>query len=307
MPPTEIGQPIAMLLRRRLCATGPAHPDPEIPLPLEVELPGGGRATLTQRQHPGDYVLTIEQPVVRSGLELVRNTRAYRLTESGEKVEVPKVRVAPHAVSGEYDAEDVFDALSLLTDAPFTRYSSFDAPDELVPESADDVELLDANFGTREVYQVLGATIHGRTFYEAVTPELVAALLPRRAGLQLYAETLHLATPQARYRDFWRILESAFASADRPLLELLAQFPPLLEIDVTFDELRTLHAYRGRASHAQSRRGVSELRHVRTFTSEHEGRLKCIAERVLMTKKEWGSRSLAVNELARLRSWIGPP
>lgn len=56
----------------------------------------------------------------------------------------------------------------------------------------------------------------------------------------------------------------------------------------------------------ESRSGVLELRHVRSFTSEHEGRLKCIAERVLVTKKDWGSRSLAVAELARLRSWIGP-
>jgi hypothetical protein len=150
------------------------------------------------------------------------------------------------------------DALGLLTDAAFSRYSSFDEPDELVPESPDDVELLDT-IGTREVYQSLGATHHGRTFHESVTRESVAALLPKRAGLHLYAEALHLATPQARYRDVWRILESAFAASDQALL---ARFPPLADINVTLDEVKELHVYRGRASHAQSRSGVSELRHI---------------------------------------------
>jgi hypothetical protein len=297
---------MTMLLQQRLCAIGPAKPDPAIPLPLEVALPGGGRATLTQRQRAGDYLLTIEQAVDPAGLELVRNTRSYRRTARGEEVEIPKVRVAPEALTAQHDAEDVLDALSLLTDAPFNHYASFDEPDELVPETEEDVELLDKTFGTREIYQPLGVTIHGRTFHEPVTPELIRALLPKRAGLQLYAEALHLATPQARYRDFWRILESAFGTADRPLLELLAQFPPLKEMDVTLDELKELHVYRGRASHAQSRSGVSELRHVRAFATEREGRLKCIVERVLMTKRDWGSRSLAIDELARLRSWIGP-
>lgn len=294
------------MIRRRVCARGPADSRPEIPLPLEIALPGGGRAALTQRERAGDYLLTIEQTVEPAGLELVRNTRSYQMTDSGEQVEIPQVRVAPEAVTGEYDAEDVFDALSLLTDAPFSRYSPFDERDELVPESPADIELLDSTFGTREVYQPLSGAIRTRTFHEPVTPDLVAALLPKRAGLNLYAEALHLATPQARYRDFWRILESAFATTDRPLLDLLARFPPLTELGVTFEELKELHAYRGRASHARSRSGVTELRHVRAFTTEREGRLRCLVERVLMTKKDWGTRSLAVAELAGLRAWVGP-
>jgi hypothetical protein len=98
--------------------------------------------------------------------------------------------------------------------------------------------------------------------------------------LQIYAEALQLRTPQARYRDFWRVLESAFGAKGRPLLELLAQFQPLQQIDVTLAEFQELHVYRGRASHAESRKGVAELRRVRGFTMEREGRLKCFAERV---------------------------
>jgi hypothetical protein len=296
-----------MLLRRRICARGPANPDPAIALPFEVELPGGGRATLTQRREAGDYLLTTEQTVDPSGLELVVNTRRYRTNDEGEKIELAQVRVAPTAIVGDYDAEDVLDTLSLLTGSPFTRYRSLDEPDELVPESPDDLELLDTTFGTRDLFHTLTARTRVRTFHEPITPELVCALLPKRAGLHLYAEALHLATAQARYREFWRILESAFAAQDRVLLELLAQFQPLQEIGVTLDELKELHVYRGRASHAKSRSGVAELRLVRNFTSEREGRLKCIVERVLVTKPDWGSRSLAVAELARLRSWIGGP
>jgi len=296
-----------MLLRRRLCATGPTDPRPEIPLPLTVDLPGGGgTATLGPRERPGDYVLTIDQRVDLSGLKLEVHTRFYRPGPNGEKIEQPQVRVSSTAVAAEYEGEEIFDALSLLTDAAFNRYGSLDEPTELIPESADDVALLDSTFGTREVFRLTGATIHGRTFHEPISSELVVALLPKRAGLQIYAEALQLSRPQARYRDFWRVLESAFGAKGRALLELLAEFPPLREIDVSLAELRELHAYRGRASHAESRKGVAELRDVRMFTMEREGRLKCLAERVLMTKRDWGSRSPAVAELAVLRSWIGP-
>jgi hypothetical protein len=102
-----------MLLRRRQCTGGPTNPDPEIPLPLEIGLPGGGTAILAEREKPGDYVLTIVRTVSRSGLELVAKSGSYRENEDGELVGLPQVRVNPDAVEGEYDAQDVFDALSL--------------------------------------------------------------------------------------------------------------------------------------------------------------------------------------------------
>ncbi len=134
-----------MLLRRRVFATG-LPPPTEIPDPLQVELPGGGRATLTQRAEPGDYLLTIEESVDSSQLELEPASGFYRTSASGERVDLPRVRVPADAVAGEYGAEDLFDALSLLTDEPFTLYSVPLEPDELVPESAGDIELLDATF-----------------------------------------------------------------------------------------------------------------------------------------------------------------
>jgi len=244
-----------MILRRRVCAAGPPEPDPEIPLPFVVDLPGGGTATLAHRKRPGDYLLTIDKSVAPTGLALVERTGSFRRGADGEDVELPKVHVTPDAVAGDYVAGDVFNALALLVSSPFSLYSSFDEPDELVPESVEDAKLLDEEFGTREVYGPLNAIIQARTFHEPVTPELVASLLPKRAGLHLYAEALRLATPSARYREFWRILESAFGAADAPLLNLLANFSPLREMGFSRAELKDLHTYRGRASHAQSRSG----------------------------------------------------
>ncbi|MBM2824012.1 MAG: hypothetical protein HW413_2758, partial [Thermoleophilia bacterium] len=70
----------------------------------------------------------------------------------------------------------------------------------------------------------------------------------------------------------------------------------------TRDELENLREFRGRASHAESRDGTDELRRVRTTVAESEHRLKSLVERVITTKKDWGSRSAAVEDIVSLRA-----
>jgi len=81
-----------MLLRHRMCVTGPAAPDPELPIPLVVDLPGGGTATLTEGSGPGDFRLTIEKTVDLSSLAL-RPARARAIAAA---TTAPKLRSSCH-------------------------------------------------------------------------------------------------------------------------------------------------------------------------------------------------------------------
>jgi hypothetical protein len=250
--------------------------------------------------------LRVERKVDSTGLTLRKQTGTTRLDPSGKQVDVPMIEVDSAAVAGFESADDIAAVLSFPTDKYFMVYSSLPEHDELVPETEEDEALLDS-FGTKEVWAPLSATVQVRTFHEPITPELVAALLPRHVGLQLYAEAIRHQSAAARYRDLWRVLESAFGLKGAGLVRALADFPPVQELEFTEEELEQLRLLRGGASHAESRAGIRELRRVRAEASEREGRLNTLVERVILTKKEWGSKTDEVEELARLQSWMGPP
>ena len=54
------------------------------------------------------------------------------------------------------------------------------------------------------------------------------------------------------------------------LVEALATYRPGQELDFTIEELKELHIFRGAASHAESRRGIAELKRVQEQVSERE-------------------------------------
>lgn len=290
-----------MILREFWGLEGPSADSIVLDLPLAVLLPGG-TATLEAGDRSGGYLLRLERSVGPESLRLRRDTRTRR---EGSEDEIAMIEVDRAGWEGADTALDVAGALSFLTDQAFT-VSRPPLDDELVPETTEDEAVLE-RLGTREVWLGLSSNPQIRTFVEPVTPELVAALLPKAVGLRLYADAIRQGSDTARYRDLWRVLESAFTLQDDELIAALAAYPPATDLEFDADELRELLVLRGRASHARSRTGRRELRQVRADVLQREGRLKSLVERVLMTKTEWGSRSAAVQELSPLRAWVGRP
>jgi len=141
--------------------------------------------------------------------------------------------------------------------------------------------------------------------YEVGDPA-IDKLLTRRVGMHLYYEALQLDRPVARFRELWRILESAFGTTNDRLVNRLADFQTSTELEFTKRELKELLILRGRASHSSSRAGLKELREVTLQVLRRLGRLRCLAEQVILTKKHWGKDSLEVERLGRFaRTW--PP
>jgi hypothetical protein len=111
----------------------------------------------------------------------------------------------------------------------------------------------------------------------------------------------------AQFREFWRVLESAFGVLDEELVAAVTNFPPAQAMEFRADELRQLLILRGRASHAASKGEVHELTRVERECSQRLPRLKNLAERVIATKATWGYPTAGVNELLPLTAYIGPP
>ena len=197
----------------------------------------------------------------------------------------------------------VLHILSFLTDIPI-RYAYKLGGDSLVAESSDDAEFLDS-FETQRIHLEATSTPSTRSFsLPSVDTETLKSLATKELGLALYAQALLIQEPIAAYREFWKLLESAFGATDKKLICYLSDFAPAQQLGFTSDELRQLHTLRGRASHAASRSGVEEHRSVFAETTRRLPRLKCLAERIILTKKMWGIRATGTDVLTSLTGYI---
>jgi hypothetical protein len=262
-------------------------------VPLQLTLPDG---TVISVSAPGDDSPKIELVLVTS-IDVSQLYISVSELPPGERT-----LVAPEVQYLRDVASDFAGALSFLTDSALVPRSPKAA---LLPDSTDDEELLRSH-----PYPVDDGTI--RTVHAliraidpaAISRERLLKLLAKQEGLHLYREALRLETPVAQYRELWRLLESAFGCQDEELAQRLADYPPAVALRFTIAELRKLLIIRHRTSHAATRAGLAELRSASSQAAKLLDRLKCLAERVLVTKASWGAPTLEVDELSPLANYF---
>jgi hypothetical protein len=269
-------------------------------MPLAVELGENARAVFDRPADDDSLRVTVDHPVDPSALALERKTGSYEILPSGERRDIAAVRVPGSSGIG---LSDVTAALTFLTDVPFTL--SPIRPPELVPETDEDTAVLD-EFGTRQIFRETSAQVGIRTFSVVIDADTIRALIPKAVGLRLYADAMAVNSDVARYRELWRVLESAFRLQEKALVSALASYPPAQQLGFTKTELNELKALRGRVSHAETSRGLDEILRARDLARERGDRLKSLVERVIVTKKTWGAPSLGVHELTPAVSWVAP-
>lgn len=193
--------------------------------------------------------------------------------------------------------------LSFLLEAPIEAASLLNEEDLIAESEADEQRLRELGSLAPFVELHTRLSIHVPRFqsFDAATLD---KLLSREVGLALYSDALRLSTPIGRFRELWRLLESAFGQKDSDLLASLANYPPAVNLEFDHEELRELHILRGRASHAESSAGLDEYHIVSQRVEDLLPRLECLAEEVLLTKKTWGTRGLAVERLSPLRTYV---
>jgi len=270
----------------------------DLELPLAVELGEGAHAEFA-RDANDPLRLTVDRPVDRSALTLEPHS-GFSEVRNGQKRELPAVRVPGNPTIAPID---VTAALTFLTDVPF-MVSGVGRP-ELVPGTDKDLATLD-DFGTRQVYVETRAQLGIRTSQPPIDGEMIRALIPKTVGLRLYADAMAVSSGMAKYREFWRVLESAFRLQNRDLVAALASYPPAQELGFAEPELRQLKVLRDQASHAATKGGLKEILRVGDLADQRSERLKSLVERVILTKETWGSPDPRVHELLPAAAWVGP-
>lgn len=261
----------------------------EFPETFELE-PG---LTLTLKSDDNSIELILRERIRNEQL-----TPAIQLREvSWDTTEEQRcVDVSGDRASVQLLASDVVAGLSVLLERPLSLFSSAQ-PDRIVPEDLADEEKI-AELGADKLRFGLRAGLP--TSFQSrggITEQHICDLMPRTPGLHLYADALKNTVTTASYRDYWRVLESAFNKIDDHLIPLLVQYPPVVELGFDETELRNLHTLRGRASHASSRSGLDEIREVNKLCETNLPRLRELAKRVITTKRSWGYPTLGVNEV----------
>ncbi len=262
-------------------------------LPLQFTLPDG---TLIVVSEPGDDPQKVELALLTS----VDISQLY--ISASEEPSVQRMLVAPEIQYLRDMASDFASGLSFLADSALVPRSPRAT---LLPDNQDDEELLRSHSypvddGTVRTLHVLIRTLDPGSF----TQERFTKLLAKREGLHLYREAMRLETPVAQYREFWRLLESGFGCKNEKLIRLLAHYPPAVELGFTRNELRKLLTVRHRISHGLTKAGIRELRLASIEAAKLLDRLKCLAERVLVTKSSWGASNLNVDELSALANYF---
>lgn len=202
-----------------------------------------------------------------------------------------------------YFLSDMVNIVSFLLDAPI-RVSHRIGFDQLIPETEEDRLKLES-FGTSQVFQQTYVSLSTRSFsLSTIADDALETLYQRRVGIALYRQALLLQEPIGVFREFWKILESAFGAKGSQLIQLISSYQPATELGFTNQELQELQILRGRSSHAESRSGISEFQFVNQHVSKVLPRLKCLVEQVIVTKRTWGVPSLGTERLAEVSSYI---
>jgi hypothetical protein len=239
----------------------------------------------------------LEGPVDRETLRVTDQRTLLSGETVPQGIDLPEMSDFADEIAG------VANVIAFVADVPvlMARCSHLDA---LVSEDAQDQELF-AKLGTRELDKTMRSLVSLRTFTPGdLRSDYLDVLLARRPGVALYAHALLTNDSRGRFCEFWRVLESAFGAADDKLVQCLAGFDGAKELEFTVPELKGLLTLRGRASHANSRRGLKEIRDVGRETATQLPRLKCLVERVILTKKSWGTKALGVDPLSRLAGYV---
>jgi hypothetical protein len=292
-----------MLLHTVYTVVTPANKDLGLVLPFTISLDANTQASLVK--HESGIRLVVDRKIDHTRLELVKSGNYYKKLPDDTEEPIPTLRLVDDEAPAYILSQDFMSALTFLTDVPITL-SRPPFSDRFVPETEEDRELLE-HLGTDQPYSRASSIVSMRSFsLSKATDNTITDLLPRRVGLRLYANAMKADLAVAQFRELWRILEAAFREKDDRLVNQLSQYEPARKLGFDKAEIKQLLKLRDRASHAYSRAGLQEIVYVEQECTKQLPRLKNLCERVILTKRDWGSPTLDADELLPLAGYIGP-
>lgn len=168
---------------------------------------------------------------------------------------------------------------------------------QFVAETDEEAAFLASTSSPRLHGDISSGGLLTRSIRPPVCEQNMRFLFDRAVAVRLYGDAIRAHSATSAVRDLWRVLESAFQRRDDALVALLVEYRDAQLMGFDRGELDSLKVLRGRASHAQSRAGLAELRRVDRECEEKRQRLSHLVERVIVTKVTWGAPTTSATEL----------
>jgi len=263
-------------------------------LPDDVALSPAVSASVSHTPDNKGLAVETQRRVDRARMELVHHE-----TLSGATTQ--SIRLAGDEPAETVLVQALVGAIAFLTDIPLTlgaafHLSRFDA------EDGDDEAVL-REFGTADVFTGTAAQVVRRAFLdEPLSGERLEWLLHRPLGVRLYADAIRANSVAGEFRDLWGVLESAFGHTGPDLVAGLASYGPATALGFDATSLDALLVLSERASGAAASGGLEEVLRVERECRARRSGLKLLVERVILTKREWGSVDGGVETSAPFRS-----
>lgn len=192
-------------------------------------------------------------------------------------------------------------AIAFLTDIPLTLGAAFHLSRFEAEDGEDETVLRE--FGTADVFTSAAAQVVRRAFLdEPLTGDRLEWLLHRPLGVRLYADAIRANSVAGEFRDLWAVLESAFGAQGESLVAALAAYGPATALGFDETSLEALMTLRDRASGAAAQGGVEDVLRVERECRARRSGLKLLVERVILTKRAWGSADDGVESTPLFRS-----
>ena len=274
----------------------------DIMLPVEFNLDEATSALVTENDE--GLILTIRYRVDATKLELVEHPGAKRRNPDGKEEPLFCLNLKDDQSPESVLANDLISGMSFLSHIPLSLSHKPDGA-FYEAEDEDDRELL-TNYGTNEAYEEISGRVSVRAINIKINADALKFLMPNRVGLRIYSEALNSKSEIAKFRELWRVLESAFARKNKHLVQLLSNYVPAQKMEFDRDEINNFLILRHRASHAERKKGIEELLEVGPQCADSLPRLENLVERVLSTKVNWGSPDIGFTEAIPVSGFVGP-
>jgi hypothetical protein len=273
-------------------------PPSELSHKLDLEFPHGTVSIISYNSERSTADVRVSVKVNPDKLSIAQVKEALDGSPLEDEINVPEESVASTLVNSACRIlAFVFHSQIHLTKSP--------GRDSLVPESDYDENVLNT-LGSRQVALDIDMTVdvERSIVFRTLDRNILDKLIDRESGLALYLDAIVTQSPISKYRELWKVLESAFVAKGHKLTSLLSQYLPVSQIGFNRAELEEMLILRGRASHAESRSKLNEYNKIARETQDKVRRLKSLAEQLLITKKIWGSENLDSDQIADLTAFI---
>ena len=258
--------------------------------PMKFKYSENVQVDIEIKENANGWELRMSEEINSAKLKVAESKSTYVENLQGEKIYLKVIDVSECNPIGSELPKNITNALTFLYDSKINMSIKISEA-YLEPENEKEQKLLES-FETKTIRQPGILTIQAGMSSPKFDASAILHLIPKTIGLEIYAQAISTNESLIQFRELWRVLESAFTLTDEKLCKTLSKFQPVMDVPLSYQSIKNLLVLRGRASHANSKKGANEARALRVECEENLSTLKNLVSIVIDHKSPWGNPSL---------------